>query len=241
MTNHPNQKNQIKESYFSFKYSQEKFTMTQRNRKYEKIYIYGLKDPFTDEIRYIGKSVRPKERLTNHCNDKSKNHRTNWISSLMQKGKRPILVILEEMSIDSDWQERERFWIAYAKSIEWNLVNGTSGGDGVKDLCQEAKEKMLKTWTGRKHKPESIIKIGRASKGRKHSEKSKQYMKNIMTGREFTPEWKERISKAVRKLSDKDISDILSMLDSGYKVQELAKIYKVHRTTISKVKAGTYP
>lgn len=46
------------------------------------VYIYGLTDPITEEIRYIGKSIRPTERLSNHCNEKSNCHRSNWIQSL---------------------------------------------------------------------------------------------------------------------------------------------------------------
>lgn len=206
-----------------------------------KVYIYALVDPFTYEIRYIGKSIRPKERLANQCNEKSNTHRSHWIQGILKRGKKPLQVILEELPDETNWQEVERKWIRYGREAEWPLVNGTDGGDGLYSFTPDVREKMAKTWRGRKHNPESIAKIGKASKGRKHSEESKAYMREIMTGREFTPEWKDRISQAVRKFTVSDIERVHEMLAEGYRVHEIANAFGVHRTTISKIKAGKYP
>jgi hypothetical protein len=205
------------------------------------IYIYALVDPFTDKIRYIGKSIQPKQRLANHCNDSSVTYRTNWIQSVIKKGKRPKLKILEKLPDSANWQEKETEWIARGRKLGWPLTNCTSGGDGVNDLPKEIREKMRKVWLGRKHKPESLKKIGEASLGRTHTNDWKEYMSEIMKGREFTEEWRENISQSVRKLSDDDIEEIKILLQSGAMVKDLAKRYGVHRTTISKVKMGKYP
>ena len=58
-----------------------------------KTYIYGLVDPETTEIRYIGKTIRPKERLQNHMNEVSNCHRSNWLQSLKRKGLKAEMVI----------------------------------------------------------------------------------------------------------------------------------------------------
>ena len=45
-------------------------------------YIYILIDPFTNQIRYVGKANNPKERYKNHknrCRDKN-THKRNWIN-----------------------------------------------------------------------------------------------------------------------------------------------------------------
>lgn len=202
------------------------------------IFIYGLADPFTGDIRYIGKSIRPKERLRDHCNDRSVCHRTNWIQSVLAQGDRPHLVILEELPDGANWQAVERKWIAYARRSHWSLTNSTDGGDGVVNLCAESKAKMLRTWTGRKHRPESLIKIGAASRGRKKSDASKQVMREKMTGRAIT--WTDKLSKSVRKLTDEQIQDIRSALDAGVKNKDLAQKYGVHRTTITNIKMGYF-
>ena len=49
--------------------------------------IYALKDPISDDIRYIGETKNDlKKRLYEHCtirNLKEKNHKNNWILSII--------------------------------------------------------------------------------------------------------------------------------------------------------------
>lgn len=200
------------------------------------VFIYALIDPFTGEIRYIGKSVRPKERLTNQCNEHSNTYRCHWIQSVLMKGKRPIQIILEELDCNVNWQEREKYWIAYGKDQGWKLTNTTDGGDGVLNLSGESKERMLKTWKGRKHKPETLLKIGAASKGRKFSEESLRKKSEKMKGRIFSPEHLDKIRKSNQKLSDDEVRDIKKMLAAGIAQLIIAKKYNVDGGTISNIK-----
>lgn len=197
------------------------------------VHIYGLVEPDTGLIRYIGKSIRPEQRLRDHINDKLPCHRTNWIKSLKSKGLEPELIVLESIRGAWPWQESEKYWIKYAKQNGWPLVNSTDGGDGVLNLSGESKERMLKTWLGRKHKPESIIKIGNASRDRHHTEEHKEYMRELMKDREFTIEWRKKLSIASRKFSDEQVVLIRHRLSCGERVCDLAKEYGVHRTTIT--------
>lgn len=204
------------------------------------IYIYALKDPFTDEIRYIGKSVRPKERLTNQCNEHSDTYRCHWIQSVIKQGKKPVQIILEELLPDSDWQKSEREWIAYGRSQGWPLTNTTDGGDGVPGLSGESKERMLKTWLGRKHKPESLLKIGSASKGRKHTPEWSMLMHEKMKGREFSADTRSKISASVSKLTDTQVQEILELLKQKISQYVIADRYGVHQTTISNINCGKF-
>lgn len=90
-------------------------------------YIYGLKDPVSLEMRYVGKSNNPIKRLKHHIyNSKKYNrHCSSWIKSLLNNNLFPILEIIEECTLEN-WQEREIHWIGKFD----NLVNHTKGGQG---------------------------------------------------------------------------------------------------------------
>jgi hypothetical protein len=53
-----------------------------------------------------------------------------WFRSLQAKGLKPEIFEIEAVPEGESWQEAERFWIAYFRSLGANLVNETPGGDG---------------------------------------------------------------------------------------------------------------
>lgn len=94
-------------------------------------FIYALKDPKTDKIRYIGKANNPDERYHNHinkCRDKN-THKRNWINNLRQEKLKPILEVLEEVPIEQ-WKEYEKMYIKKYLDEGCDLMNYTEGGDG---------------------------------------------------------------------------------------------------------------
>lgn len=203
------------------------------------IFIYALIDPNTRQIRYIGKSIRPRERLQNHMNEPVSNcHRSHWLQGLKAEGKKPHQVILQELDDADDWQAVERWWIAKGKASGWPLTNNTAGGDGVPDLPLETRQKMSQVWLGRKHKPETIekLKIARAKRVTKDETRLKH--SRAMKGRKIT--WIDKISEANRKFTQEDAEKIRQRLLDGEKVIDLAEEYQTHRTTITKIKHGRY-
>lgn len=111
----------------------------------EKTYIYTLSD-INGNIRYIGKTSYLKQRLYSHikeCRTKKANHKINWIKSLLKKGEKPLISILDEVD-SNDWQFWECFWIEQFKQWGFNLTNLTKGGEGL---------------NGYKHSDVSIIKM----------------------------------------------------------------------------------
>lgn len=205
------------------------------------VYIYALVDPESGLIRYIGKSERPAERLQNHMNERSNCHRSHWLQSLKARGLRAEMLILERIDGSWPWQHSERRWIAYGKANGWPLVNNTNGGDGVNGLPADVRAKMAATWIGRKHKPESIKKMiatKRENGAFNTSDETRARMSVAHTGRKIT--WGDKLSEALRKLTDERVKKIMSRLQSGERVVDLAKEFGVHRTTISKIKMGAY-
>ncbi len=212
------------------------FLARKRDRMERHVYIYVLLDPFTEEIRYVGKSIRPMERLANHCNEKSVTWRTNWIRSVLATGRRPLLRILEILDRDDDWRAAECRWIAHLKEQGARLTNCTSGGDGVSGLPAEIRAKMALTWTGRKHRPETLAKLSIASRGRKHSEASRAHMRQLMTGRVVT--WNDKLRHAIERLTAEQVLAIRWALKNGANQYTLAARFHVHQGTICNIKRG---
>lgn len=91
-------------------------------------YIYGLLDPRDQLVHYVGKSDRPRQRLTEHLKDAASNpYKAEWLEDLSVSGGRPRIVILETVSL-ADWEQAERRWIATGRDLEWPLTNIQAGG-----------------------------------------------------------------------------------------------------------------
>lgn len=112
-----------------------------------KVYIYTLSHPVTGEVRYIGKTVNPKQRKHNHSNvarDKG-THKRNWINSLKVQGLKPVFEIIDEVP-KSSWKFWERWWINQFKVWGFNLCNHTLGGDGLETGNQTSFKKGQIPW-----------------------------------------------------------------------------------------------
>jgi hypothetical protein len=96
--------------------------------------IYVLMNPRTRVVRYVGCTTRAlQSRLRAHICESMKSqktHKSRWIMSLLRSGLSPQLEVIETGSGDG-WQDAERRWISYYRSIGANLANGTDGGDGT--------------------------------------------------------------------------------------------------------------
>lgn len=98
-------------------------------------YIYGLRCPISNLIRYVGKSTSPKSRLRTHIrkaiSGEYDHHNARWIRKLSETGYEPQLVILHEVQEGEDWAEIEREYIENFKRDGFDLTNSTLGGDGL--------------------------------------------------------------------------------------------------------------
>jgi group I intron endonuclease len=139
-------------------------------------FIYTLSNS-NGVVRYVGKTDNPKRRLREHLYESKKNpknHKHYWIKSLINKGEKPILDIIDSVPI-SDWEFWEIFYISLFKSWGFNLTNETSGG--------ETGSGML----GKRHKQESKDKIKFANIGINH----------YNYGGKLTDEHKNNLSKSL--------------------------------------------
>lgn len=116
-------------------------------------YIYALVDPRTKEIRYIGKTINPSQRLIKHTtpwyyNDGT--HKGNWIKQLIRLGLKPEMTILKTVS-ESEWQKEEIDTIKKYRETH-NLTNIDSGGSGgmgrttSEETKDKIRDKIVKRW-----------------------------------------------------------------------------------------------
>jgi hypothetical protein len=105
-------------------------------------FIYGLVDPETRTIRYVGKSNDPYYRLrakSGHVEDARRGftyHKSNWIRSLLSKGLVPEVIILEPC-LKTEWSEREKCWIKTLREKGFPLTNIHDGGDQPSPVATE--------------------------------------------------------------------------------------------------------
>ena len=157
--------------------------------------IYGLCDPITGEIRYVGKSTSPKARLAGHISEGKVGTRTavaRWIFSILPL--KPRLTILATCS-EVYGYNLEVAVIELCRQSGDRLTNVTIGGQGNngvamsettrrkiadahrgKTLSVETKTKMSRSRKGKKHSPEWAEKIANSHRGRKRSLESRARM-----------------------------------------------------------------
>lgn len=163
-------------------------------------YIYALLDQYK-HIRYVGKSDNVSDRLNVHIKEAhlKRTHKEKWINSMLEQNLAPELLILEEC-VYSLWQFWETHYISLAKSWGFKLTNGTSGGEGSDGF-----------------------------KGRKHSEKTRNLIKQQL---------KKLPQNYNSKLIPSDILEIKNKFLLGLNNEIISKEYNVSIRVINNIRKG---
>lgn len=88
--------------------------------------IYSLRDPRTDEIRYIGKSTSGLQRPLVHFKHSHNKKVNDWMTELRNENLIPHIDILEELSEWKYLHIREAYWISLYVSAGCKLLNESS-------------------------------------------------------------------------------------------------------------------
>lgn len=102
--------------------------------RYEGFYVYELRDPRTNAVRYVGQTVDPKGRYSGHCSGTNTGNPElhAWVMDLRASGLKPQMVILERFAgreyPSGRWpsalmDEAERKWIAHYLAAGADLLN----------------------------------------------------------------------------------------------------------------------
>ena len=160
--------------------------------------IYGLLDPRTGQLRYVGFAFDFSVRLAHHCSPsrlRSSCHKNNWIKSLAKVNLRPMLAVIEHIELTGDsvldvktLGEAEMFWIASFRASGAQLINQTDGGEGRPGPHEP-------------HSEETKAKIASALKGRPCSDVVKAKLSASLKGRsrKFTEEHLTNLRNAWRR------------------------------------------
>jgi hypothetical protein len=163
--------------------------------------IYGLVDPRTLLVRYVGYSSTGVRRPRQHRSAfelRKRTHKTAWIKSLLAEGLEYTIVVLEEVSSRDTLADAERFWIAFGRACGWPLTNLTDGGEGLLNPSDETRAKMRTSNLGQKRHARVGQAIGAANRQRVWTIESRRKLGAAHLGRKRPPETGAKISAAKR-------------------------------------------
>ncbi|WP_371745812.1 NUMOD3 domain-containing DNA-binding protein [Myxococcus sp. CA033] len=164
--------------------------------------VYGLTDPITSEVRYIGKSSNGLRRPMAHGRPSSlasdRTRKANWIRGLRSLGLDYGIRVLEEVAERDLLCSVECFWIAQARGLGWRLTNLTDGGDGMSghSWTPASRAKLSRSMKGRKLTQEHVAKLRFANTGRRHSDATREKLREASKGRTLSAETRAKMSLA---------------------------------------------
>lgn len=141
--------------------------------------IYGLYDPLTNELRYVGQTTTTvAQRLAAHLCPSSlrkHSHLACWLRSLQAKGHKPSTSVLAEAKDQAELDQLEMDHIAFSRKAGLRLTNGSAGGAGPwgREVSTETREKLSEAQRGVPRK--------------KKSPEEKQHLSQVMKGRTTNP------------------------------------------------------
>lgn len=189
-------------------------------------FVYGLTDPNSGEVRYIGKSIRPNRRHREHmepCSLRSVTRKNGWLKSILKTGDEPGMVILSQVPVTLLDEEEMRI-IGLFRDLGFDLVNGTNGGDGGAVTDPDARRRISEAHRGKTLSPEHRRLIGESNRGKKMS-----------------PEARQRQSVAQQRRCDEGRSargeGIASSVLTENDVREIRRLYEVGNLTNTEIAA----
>jgi len=208
-------------------------------------FIYGLVDPRTLLVRYVGLSSTGMERPWEHTSpsklNREQTYKANWLRELIRADLRPSIVILQECPKEH-LKTEERWWIAYGRACDWPLTNHTDGGDGTFGFLKTAatRAKLSAAQRGKPKSEQHRENIRLALLGRKRGPDSPEYTARrtaTLKGQKRTPEQRARMRAAQLRLREQGyiVSDetrakmSASQLGRKHSAESIAKIAAAHR------------
>lgn len=189
--------------------------------------IYGLHDPRTGELRYVGQTTTtPQQRLASHLVPSSLKKRAylaSWLKSLLKAGCLPEIRVLDTAQDQAELDALEVAYIAWGRLVGVRLVNQSEGGGGRfgyvpspeerakisaaqkgkprAPWSPERREKQSRLMAGRcTNSPEHMARLQALRVGTKHTEETRKKCGAVNKGRKLTPEHREKLMQAAAQV-----------------------------------------
>lgn len=139
--------------------------------------VYALANPLTTEVRYVGLSsiglARPRQHSApSQCISRTKPHTacSRWVTSLVLRGYRPEIRVLERCADRDALAASEVRWIAALREHGCRLLNLTAGGDGAAAVTEEVRRRKSDSQKGRVFSAHHRARISAAKKGKRFTD-----------------------------------------------------------------------
>ena len=169
-------------------------------------YIYTLSD--SNGIKYLGKSDYPDKRLKIHLKEckKKRTRKEKWIKNLLDKGETPILEIIDVVDL-SDWSFFESYWISQLRTWGFPILNGTDGGEGSNGF------------KGKKHTEETKNKLRESSKKGILTDEGRKKISESNRKRTVSDSTKKKISEKAKQRYSEPGGDIRKKISNSLKAK----------------------
>jgi hypothetical protein len=179
-----------------------------------KIFVYGLLDPFSGELRYVGKTVRGVKRIKRHQSLgetlRGKTHKDRWALALIRQGRPPSHIVLKYCASDEEAQREEIRMIAlfreYGISLT-NLTDGGEGGPGYKWPSDDRRRLLPGPRKGCTVSEASRRLMSLAKKGHTATAETRRKLSEVRRGHVVTAETRQKISLAHKGRKCPPVSD----------------------------------
>lgn len=167
-------------------------------------FIYGLIDPRTKLVRYVGQTSSGMRRPRHHRAPSQlrtkKTHRSTWIRSLLKLGLDYEVAVLEAFDGPGPLNDAECWWIAYGLALGWGLTNHTNGGGGTRGLVFSPvhRARLSAAHVGRTLTEQHRQAISKGNVGRVISAFVRERTAKSNRAREWTDDSREKLSAAKR-------------------------------------------
>lgn len=165
--------------------------------------VYGLVDPRTGHLRYVGKSTSGMRRPRAHCtpaNLRKGTHKANWLRQLVADGTRPEITVLQECSGPEELYDLEQGWISYFRGLGAPLTNATDGGPGILGIkrSSETRARISAALMGHPVGEATRKAVSLAHKGKPVSPEMRARMAVVFQGKTHGPEARAKMAAANR-------------------------------------------